>query len=180
MRSDQDVPAGGRRADSGAADAPRIDPSDRDAIGNISSQNDVPGVGTRAGDGTMEPRGRPGEAEPSVRDQAPVLSSRRSRRAGGTRASDTMRGGRGVWWLVPAGLLGAVCIGLLLASASFVGFIAWAGIALQLVLFGALVFVALTRPLGPERSLLFASLLGAMAVSAVGLMLTVYAIAASR
>lgn len=49
-----EVPAGGRGADTGAVESARIDESDEADIPNISSQNDVPGVGTRAGDGSME------------------------------------------------------------------------------------------------------------------------------
>ncbi|MGP3534581.1 hypothetical protein ACTU3I_07285 [Microbacterium sp. RD1] len=48
-----EVPAGGRGADTGAADATRIDDSDRAPVQNISTQNDIPGVGTRNGDGSM-------------------------------------------------------------------------------------------------------------------------------
>ncbi|GEM_PF-774883 len=48
------IPAGGAGADSGAVDAARIDETDRAEIANVSSQNDIPGVGTRAGDGSME------------------------------------------------------------------------------------------------------------------------------
>ncbi len=52
------VPAGGAGADSGAVDATRIDESDTADIANVSSQNDIPGVGTRAADGSMERTGR--------------------------------------------------------------------------------------------------------------------------
>ncbi len=48
------VPAGGAGADTGAVDSASIDPADRADIQNISSQNDIPGVGTRAADGSME------------------------------------------------------------------------------------------------------------------------------
>ena len=48
------IPAGGAGADSGAVDAARIDETDRAEIPNVSSQNDIPGVGTRAADGSME------------------------------------------------------------------------------------------------------------------------------
>lgn len=48
------VPAGGAGADTGAVDSASIDPADRADIPNISSQNDIPGVGTRAADGSME------------------------------------------------------------------------------------------------------------------------------
>lgn len=48
------VPAGGAGADTGAVDSASIDPADRADIQNISSQNDIPGVGTRAADGPME------------------------------------------------------------------------------------------------------------------------------
>jgi len=44
------VPAGGAGADSGAVDAVGVDPEDEASIGDISSQNDIPGVGTRAPD----------------------------------------------------------------------------------------------------------------------------------
>lgn len=50
----ESVPAGGAGADSGAVDAVKVDEADRARIPNISSQNDVPGVGTRAADGSME------------------------------------------------------------------------------------------------------------------------------
>lgn len=49
-----DVPAGAAGADSGAVDAARIDPDDEARIQGISSQNDLPGVGTRAADGLTE------------------------------------------------------------------------------------------------------------------------------
>lgn len=49
-----DIPAGGAGADTGAVSAAEID-DDADArVQNVSSQNDVPGVGTRAADGDME------------------------------------------------------------------------------------------------------------------------------
>jgi hypothetical protein len=42
-----EVPAGGAGADSGAADAVRVDEDDEASIANVGSQNDIPGVGTR-------------------------------------------------------------------------------------------------------------------------------------
>lgn len=42
-----DVPAGGAGADSGAADAVRVDPDDESEIPDRSVHNDEPGVGTR-------------------------------------------------------------------------------------------------------------------------------------
>lgn len=54
-RRSAEVPAGGRGADTGAVDAARIDEADEAELPNISSQNDIPGVGTRAADGSMEP-----------------------------------------------------------------------------------------------------------------------------
>ena len=52
--SDSKIPAGGAGADSGAVDSASIDDEDRAPIQNIGSQNDAPGVGTRAADGSME------------------------------------------------------------------------------------------------------------------------------
>lgn len=49
-----DVPAGGAGADSGAVSATEIDDADEARVQNISSQNDLPGVGTRDADGDME------------------------------------------------------------------------------------------------------------------------------
>ncbi|KTS59778.1 hypothetical protein NS206_12545 [Microbacterium testaceum] len=49
-----DVPAGGAGADSGAVAATEIDTDDDARVQNVSSQNDLPGVGTRAADGGME------------------------------------------------------------------------------------------------------------------------------
>lgn len=49
-----DVPAGAAGADSGAVGTARIDPDDEARLQNISSQNDLPGVGTRAADGLTE------------------------------------------------------------------------------------------------------------------------------
>jgi len=49
-----DVPAGGAGADSGAVAATEIDEHDDARVQNVSSQNDLPGVGTRAADGDME------------------------------------------------------------------------------------------------------------------------------
>lgn len=49
-----EVPAGGRGADTGAADATRIDETDAAPVQGISSQNDIAGVGTRAPDGSVE------------------------------------------------------------------------------------------------------------------------------
>ncbi|MFJ6654385.1 hypothetical protein ACIQLJ_16465 [Microbacterium sp. NPDC091313] len=49
-----EVPAGGAGADAGAVDSARVDESDRAGLQNISSQNDIAGVGTRAADGTTE------------------------------------------------------------------------------------------------------------------------------
>jgi len=49
-----DVPAGGAGADTGAVGAAQIDADDEARLQNISSQNDLPGVGTRAADGLTE------------------------------------------------------------------------------------------------------------------------------
>jgi len=49
-----DVPAGGAGADSGAVAATEIDADDDARVQNVSSQNDLPGVGTRAAGGGME------------------------------------------------------------------------------------------------------------------------------
>ncbi|PVE79431.1 hypothetical protein [Microbacterium testaceum] len=49
-----DVPAGAAGADSGAVGTARIDPDDEARIQGVSSQNDLPGVGTRAADGLTE------------------------------------------------------------------------------------------------------------------------------
>ncbi|MFJ4161071.1 hypothetical protein [Microbacterium testaceum] len=49
-----DVPAGAAGADSGAVGTARIDPDDEARLQGISSQNDLPGVGTRAADGLTE------------------------------------------------------------------------------------------------------------------------------
>jgi hypothetical protein len=49
-----EVPAGGRGADSGAVESTGIDASDRAPLQNISSQNDIAGVGTRGADGSIE------------------------------------------------------------------------------------------------------------------------------
>jgi len=49
-----EVPAGGAGADSGAVAATGIDTDDEAHVQNVSSQNDLPGVGTRAADGGME------------------------------------------------------------------------------------------------------------------------------
>jgi hypothetical protein len=48
----EDVPAGGAGADTGSVDAAQVDPTDRAEIPNVSSQNDIPGVGTRGGNGS--------------------------------------------------------------------------------------------------------------------------------
>lgn len=174
----EEIPPGGGGADSGAADAPRVSPGDRGSIQNVSSQNDIPGVGTRAADGSMEPQPRPArreDARGAERPSAaqPVDDGRAPRR--GSRGST--RGGRAAWWLVPAGALGAVCVVLFAVSVPEAGLVAWLGIALEVVLFAAIVAVALTQPLGGRRSALFASLLGAMAVVGVAIALTIYAMA---
>lgn len=49
-----DVPAGAAGADTGAVGAAEIDADDEARLQNISSQNDLPGVGTRAADGLTE------------------------------------------------------------------------------------------------------------------------------
>ncbi|MDF2990447.1 MAG: ABC-type antimicrobial peptide transport system, permease component [Microbacterium sp.] len=49
-----EVPAGGAGADSGAVAATGIDSDDEARVQNVSSQNDLPGVGTRSADGEME------------------------------------------------------------------------------------------------------------------------------
>lgn len=170
----EEIPAGGRGADTGAADAPRIDAGDRAPVQNVGSQNDIPGVGTREGDGSMRTSEREVGGTPAAR---PVTSVPRTRHSSRADARDDRRGGKPIWWLIPAALLGTVCVVLFAASAPDVGWIAWAGIVVEVVLFAALVAVALALPLGHRRSVLFASLLGAMAVVGVGIMLTIYALA---
>lgn len=49
-----DVPAGGAGADSGAVDAVQVDPESESTIANRGNMNDIPGVGTRDGDGDVE------------------------------------------------------------------------------------------------------------------------------
>lgn len=49
-----DVPAGGAGADSGAAPSVDVDPDDHADVQNVSSQNDIAGVGTRGPDGRTE------------------------------------------------------------------------------------------------------------------------------
>ncbi len=49
-----DIPAGGAGADTGAVSATEIDDADDAHVQNVSSQNDIPGVGTRAADGDRE------------------------------------------------------------------------------------------------------------------------------
>ena len=53
-REGEAVPAGGAGADSGAVDAVQIDESDAAPIQNVSSMNDIPGVGTRGAKDRME------------------------------------------------------------------------------------------------------------------------------
>jgi hypothetical protein len=48
------VPAGGAGADSGAVESVEIDPDDQAPIQNVSTMNDIPGVGTRDANGGME------------------------------------------------------------------------------------------------------------------------------
>jgi hypothetical protein len=48
-----EVPAGGAGADSGAAAAVGVDPDDTAGVQNVSSQNDIAGVGTRGADGDV-------------------------------------------------------------------------------------------------------------------------------
>lgn len=170
----EEIPAGGKGADTGAADAPRIDPGDRAPVPNVGSQNDIPGVGTREGDGSMRTAPRQVGGTPAAR---PVTSIARPRASARAEARDQQRGGRAAWWLIPAAVLAAVCIALLVVSAPDAGWIAWAGVVLEVVLLAALVGVALALPVGHRRSVLFASLLGAMAVAGVGIMLTIYAMA---
>lgn len=74
-----DVPAGGAGADSGAVSATEIDSDDEARLQNVSSQNDLPGVGTRAADGDMERgtsdgRGAGGSTSRHHEDQAEPAS----------------------------------------------------------------------------------------------------------
>lgn len=50
-----DVPAGGAGADTGAVSATEIDDADDARVPHVSSQNDIPGVGTRGGGSTSHP-----------------------------------------------------------------------------------------------------------------------------
>jgi len=49
-----EVPAGAAGADSGAVGTARVDSDDEARVQGVSSQNDIPGVGTRAADGSSE------------------------------------------------------------------------------------------------------------------------------
>lgn len=60
--SPEALPAGGAGADSGAVEVAGIDADDHAEVQNISNQNDIPGVGTRAADGSMESAPPRGEA----------------------------------------------------------------------------------------------------------------------
>jgi len=66
----EDVPAGGAGADTGSVDAARVDPADRAEIPNVSSQNDIPGVGTRGGDGSEPPAGDRKRPSSAGRDES--------------------------------------------------------------------------------------------------------------
>jgi len=48
------VPAGGAGADSGAVEAVEVEQGDHAPIQNVSTMNDIPGVGTRGADDEME------------------------------------------------------------------------------------------------------------------------------
>ena len=70
-----DVPAGAAGADTGAVGAAEIDPDDEAHLQGVSSQNDLPGVGTRAADGgtergTDDARGRSGSTSQHREDLA--------------------------------------------------------------------------------------------------------------
>ncbi|MGC0369959.1 hypothetical protein [Microbacterium sp. SLBN-111] len=72
-----DVPAGGAGADTGAVSAAEIDDADEARVQNVSSQNDIPGVGTRAADGdgehgTDDARGSTSRHDPDESDEASV------------------------------------------------------------------------------------------------------------
>lgn len=72
-----DVPAGGAGADTGAVGATSIDPDDEAHIANVSSQNDVPGVGTRGADGHDSTSSRhedtgSGDSDPDADASAPT------------------------------------------------------------------------------------------------------------
>lgn len=63
-----DVPAGAAGADTGAVGAARIDPDDEARVQGISSQNDLPGVGTRDADGEREHGGDGGSTSRHTED----------------------------------------------------------------------------------------------------------------
>ncbi len=88
-----DIPAGAAGADSGAVGTARIDPDDEARLQNISSQNDLPGVGTRAADGLTERDSSEGGstsrhtedtqgADHHATERTPVSPPRRRRRRG--------------------------------------------------------------------------------------------------
>lgn len=70
-----DVPAGGAGADSGAASSVEIDSDDRADVRNVSSQNDIAGVGTRDAEGLVESTDSGGSAlEPEQRAADPAFT----------------------------------------------------------------------------------------------------------
>lgn len=66
-----DVPAGGAGADSGSAAAVGIDPGDTADVQNVSSQNDIAGVGTRRPDGAVASTTEPAALEQEHRAADP-------------------------------------------------------------------------------------------------------------
>lgn len=93
------------------------------------------------------------------------------------RNQPVMRGGSVAWWLVPAGILGAVSIGLFAFSIPIAATAAWAGIVIEAALFLAMCVVAARVRSGRARGIWFAVLMCSMAFAAVVLLLTVYSIA---
>lgn len=95
------------------------------------------------------------------------------------RNQPVMRGGSVVWWLIPAGLLGAVSVTLFAFSIPIASAVAWAGILIEVALFAAMCFVAVAVRAGRTRGIWLAALMCAMALVAVVLLLTVYTIASA-
>ncbi len=95
------------------------------------------------------------------------------------RNQPVMRGGSVAWWLIPAGLLGAISVTLFAFSIPIASAVAWTGILVEVALFIAMCLVAAAVRSGRTRGMALAALMCAMALAAVVLLLVVYTVAAA-
>ena len=95
------------------------------------------------------------------------------------RNQPALKAGSAAGWLIPAGLLMVIAVGVLVLLIPTAPAPAWIGIALLVGMFAVMCATARMLPRGRSRSLLWAVLMAGMAVTALVVLLVIRALASA-